>query len=184
MRARAVESRAGDFERPAIVSVRTGQLLNVLGAVMVGIAIMNDSALGRGLNGAAALVWVVAAGVLGWTLRSEPRAGRLLTTAFAAALVLAIVIRPSDLMGAVIGFGAAGAMVAMLATRQPVGWAMLIPAIYLPAHLAVAITRSLAGGMTTLRTEPPPTAAVVPLAMVLAAALAGWVIGQVRNRGA
>lgn len=184
MQAGAAETRAREIGRTAIVSVRTGQLLIVLGAVLVGIAIMNDTAPGRGLNAAGAVAWVAAAGVLGWSLRMEPRAGRLMVYATAAALVLAVLVRPSDLTGAVIGFGAAGAAVALLASRQPVGWAMLIPAIYLPAHLAVAITRSIAGGMATLRTEPPPTAAVVPLAMVLAAALAGWVVGRVRNRGA
>jgi hypothetical protein len=105
-----------------------------------------------------------------------------MAAALGAAVILAVLVRPNELVGALIGFGAAGVVVALLAPRRPMSWAVLVPALYLPAHLVVAISRSLLSGTPSVRTEPPPTAPFVPLVMVLVAALMGWLVGALRDR--
>ena len=80
--------------------------------------------------------------------------------AAALAVVLAAVIRPDDLVAALIAFGAAGALVGAVARGEATGWAMLVPALYLPAHVAIAISRSLLAGSFSVRSAPPPTAAI------------------------
>ncbi len=175
---------------PARVPVRSGSPglarlalgLIVVAAILVGVAIILDSSVGRMLSGLGAAAWVGGAVLLLWSLRSEPRAGLSTAVALVAAVVLAVLVRPNDLVGALIGFGVAGIGVALIAPRRPLSWAVLVPALYLPAHLIVAISRSVLSGSVSVRTEPPPTAPFVPLVMVLVAALAGWVIGTLRDR--
>lgn len=173
--------------RATIGTVSTGQTrvaqgLIVLAAVLVGVAIILDSGLGRALNGLGAVAWVGGAALLLWSLRSEPQAKLLAGLALVAGVVLAVLVRPNDLVGALVGFGVAGVLVALVAPRQQMSWAMLVPALYLPAHLMVAISRSVLSGSPSVRTEPPPTAPFVPLVMVLVAALVGWIVGAVRER--
>jgi hypothetical protein len=151
-------------------------------ALLVGAAILAEPIVGRVLNGVGALAWVVAAALLGWGLRGQPRAGQMAGLAAALAVVLAAVIRPNDLVAALIAFGAAGALVGAVARGEATCWAMLVPALYLPAHVAIAISRSLLAGSLSVRSAPPPTAAIVPLVMVLAAAAAGLAVSWIRSR--
>jgi hypothetical protein len=151
-------------------------------ALLIGVAIISEPPLDRVLNGIGGVVWFVSGLLLAWRLRREPWAALLTLVAATMAIVLAAIVRPDSLIGAVIGFGVGGAVVGFLATRHPVSWAMLVPAIYLPAHVLIAITRSVAAGSVSVRSEPPPTAAIVPLAMVLAAAGAGLLVNRLRLR--
>ena len=162
--------------------VRPAQLLLIVAALLVGAAIISDGTVSRVLNGVGALVWVGAAVLLGWSLRAEARAGQMAMITAGAAIVLAALIRPDDLVSGIVAFGLAGVIVAFVAPSRAAGWAMLVPALYLPAHVIIAIGRSLVAGSLRIRTEPPPTAAFVPLAMVLTAALAGLVVGRLRDR--
>jgi hypothetical protein len=94
-----------------------------------------------------------------------------------------MLVRPSSLPEAVIGFALAGVFVVVAAGDRVGSWALLAPAIYLPVHLAIGIGRAIIGG-GGVRTDPPPTAALVPLSMVLAAAAAGELAAWfVRRRG-
>lgn len=150
--------------------------------MLVGVAIVADGTISRALNGVGAVAWVAGAVVLAATLRHEPRAGLTFGLATVAAAVLAILVRPGDLAAAVVGFGIAGAVIGLVARSHPIGWALLVPGIYLPVHLIAAIGRLVLAGGTTIRTEAPPTAPFVPLTMVLAAAIAGFVFNRLRNR--
>lgn len=182
MQSTSVSSTTTPVQSPSAGLPRLAQGLIVLAAVLVGLAIILDSGFGRVLNGIGAAAWVASAVLLVWSLRSEPRAGLLTAAALGGGVVLAVLVRPNDLVGALIGFGVAGAIVALLAPRRSMSWAMLVPAFYLPAHLIVAISRSLLSGSPSVRTEPPPTAPFVPLVMVLVAAIVGWAIGAIRER--
>lgn len=161
---------------------RIGKAAIVAGAVLVGVAIVADGAVSRALNGVGAVAWVGGAALLAVALRHESRAGVTFGLTAIAAVVLAILVRPSDLVAAVIGFGIAGAVVGSVARSHAVGWALLVPGIYLPVHVILAIGRSVIAGGATIRTEPPPTAPLVPLAMVLAAAIAGFAVSRLRGR--
>jgi hypothetical protein len=163
-------------------TVRIGRALLVVAALLVGAAIVNGPTVGRALNGVGGLAWVVAAALLGWGLRTQPRAGQMAGLAAVLGVVLAAVVRPDDLVVALIAFGAAGALVGVVARGEAAAWAMLVPALYLPAHVIIAIGRSVVAGSLSVRTEPPPTAAIVPLAIVLAAAAAGLAVRWIRAR--
>ena len=92
--------------------------------------------------------------------------------AIAGGFILGALVRPSGLVEVVVWFALAGAVVVFAAADRIGAWALLVPAIYLPVHLLIGIGRAILrnGGV---RTDPPPTAAIVPLAMLLAAAAAG-----------
>jgi hypothetical protein len=81
----------------------------------------------------------------------------------------------------VISFAVAGALAVIAGGDRSGAWALLVPAIYLPAHLVIGIGRAIARG-GAMRTEPPPTAAIVPLAMLLAAAVAGAAVAALLRR--
>ena len=151
-----------------------GTLL-VVAAAIVGLAIAADGTLARMLNGVGGLCWLAAAVALALGVQRERRLQGALVTA-GVVLLLALVVRPSDLAAALVGFSLGGAVVAFAVGNQPLRWALLVPAAWLPAHLAIAIVRAAAAGNPRVRTAPPPTAALVPVAMVLAALAGGLVI--------
>lgn len=144
-----------------------------LAAVLVGVAIVWDGSGARLVNGVGGIVWLACGAAQVRALTYEPRRWLMGSSVLAATIILAVVVRPSDGGIAILGFGAAGAGIAFLATRSTVAWAVLVPALWLPVHLAVAITKSvvreISGGAATIRTDPPPTTAAVPALMVLAA---------------
>ena len=151
-----------------------GTLL-VVAAGVVGLAIAADGSLAGLLNGLGGLCWLVAAVALALGVQRERRLQGALVTA-GVVLILALVVRPSDLAAALVGFSLGGAVVALAVGNQPLRWALLVPAAWLPAHLAIAIGRAVVDGDPRVRTDPPPTAALVPLAMVLAALAGGLVV--------
>jgi hypothetical protein len=84
---------------------------------------------------------------------------------------------------AIAGFAIAGAAIVLLGGDRTGGWALMAPAIYLPVHLAIGIGRAVMRG-SELRVAPPPSAALLPLSMVIAALLAGVVAAHLlRTRG-
>ena len=171
-----MEASGRDFSEAVVPG-----LLLAGSAAVVGVAIALDGTSARVVNGVGVLGWF-AAGVL--LVRSVRRSrGRLVGTAAAAAVVvvLAFVVRPSDLAAALVGFSLGGALVATIARDAPLHWALLLPAAWLPTHVAVAIGRSILAGATSVRTDPPPTAVVVPLAMVAAATAGGLIVARLRR---
>ena len=146
----------------------------VLAGLVVALAIVAGGSAARALNGIGAVLWVGSGVVLALFL---PRPERL-SLAWIAALVsgglLGAVIRPSTFELAIAGFAIAGAAVVLLGGDRSGGWALMAPAIYLPVHLTIGIGRAIMRG-SEMRVAPPPTAALLPLSMVLAALVAGGV---------
>ena len=154
-------------------------VLLLAAAALVGVAIAAEGAVARGLNGVGGVGWLVAAVLLTRSLLIERRRGFAVVAVVGVAAVLALVVRPSNLVAAIVGFFVAGALVALAGRDRPVHWALLVPALWLPLHLVIAVGRAIGDGGGRVRTDPPPTAALVPLAMVLAAAAGGWVVGRI-----
>ena len=156
-------------------------VLLVLAAAIVGLASALDGTAARLLNGVGGLCWLAAAALLARSLRRARERRLSLAVVAVAVLVLALAVRPSDLPASLVGFSVAGALVAVVARHHPLRWALLVPAAWLPAHLAIAILRAFRDGTRTVRTDPPPTAALVPLSMVLAALAAAWLVDRRRQ---
>jgi hypothetical protein len=169
---------------------RIGTIALVSATVLVGVSILLDGTLSRLFNGVAGLTWFAAAGLLGLAAWRSSRSWTLWLSVLGLTSLVAFVVTPSAMVPAMIGFGIAGSVIAMLAPNRPVLWAKLVVGLYLPFHIGTAIAkaiyRSATGGEVALRTDPPPTAAMVPLVM-LASAVAGslavqaWTRRRVRN---
>ena len=161
----------------------TPPVLLLLAGVAIALAILLGGSAARVLNGIGAVTWVAAAGWMLAALGRQPNRVAIGLTALAGALTMAVVVRPGTYPEAILGFFGAGLVVALVANERTGIWAMLVPALYFPLHLAVAIGRvALAGGAREVRTDPPPTEAFVPLSMIVAAALAGVVVGRWNRR--
>lgn len=166
---------------PASWRIAAGGLL--LAAALVGLAIVIGGATARVINPIGALLWVVSGVFLGLSLPAAQRPILGWLVAIAGGLLLGAVVRPAGLIEVIVAFAIAGAPVVLAAGDRTGGWALLAPAIYLPVHLLIGIGRAIMrnGGV---RTEPPPTAAIVPLAMLLAALAAGALAAAlIRRRG-
>lgn len=164
---------------------RTGRALLIAAAVVVGIAILASGSIAKGINGIAGILWFVAAGIIVASLWRARRRNLGFAVTFVITLTLVLLVKPADVLWAALGFTVAGAIVAFVFAERPAGWATLIPALWLPCHLLVAAGRAigqeLIDGTTHVRTSPPPTAAIVPLVMVLAAWLGGVVVIRARR---
>jgi hypothetical protein len=154
---------------------------------IVAASILSDGQVSKALNGVGGVVWFGAAGILGVAASRTQASWRQWAIAVGLTAVVAFVAKPTDLVNATAGLGIAGAIVAYFAPGRPILWATLIPALYLPAHIGTAIVkavgRSVLGMESSIRTDPPPTAAIVPFAMVAAAMAGGWLVAQLRQRG-
>jgi hypothetical protein len=154
----------------------------ILSAAIVGLAIVLGGTTARLLNPIGAVLWLVSAVLLGVSL---PRARHQMlgwTAAVASGIILGALVRPSGLIEIIVWFALAGAVIVFAAADRVGAWALLVPAIYLPVHLLIGIGRAILrnGGV---RTDPPPTAAIVPLAMLLAVGAAGAMAAKVVRRG-
>jgi hypothetical protein len=151
---------------------RTAAAGLLLSAVIVGLAIVLGGSTARLLNPIGALLWLVSAVLLGVSLPSVQRPMLAWAAAIAGGFILGALVRPSGLVEVIVWFALAGVVVVFAAADRVGAWALLVPAIYLPVHLLIGIGRAILrhGGV---RTDPPPTAAIVPLAMLLAALAAG-----------
>ncbi len=147
--------------------------LLVVAAAIVGFAIGLDGDIRKVLNGIAVIVWLIAAWFI---VRSAFAAGVTLAQVGICAvviLILSTLIRPSDPLLALIGFGWGGVAVGWIGRSLGSKLGALLGALWLPAHLIVAVSqagiRELRDQPAAIRTDPPPTAIIVPLVMVLAA---------------
>ncbi len=143
-----------------------------LAAAIVGVAIVVGGSMARMLNPIGAVLWVVSGVVLALVVPVAQRPALGWVVTIASGLLLGAVVRPAGLIEAVVAFTIAGAAVVLAAGDKSGGWALLAPALYLPVHLVIGIGRAILRN-DGVRTEPPPTAAIVPLAMLFAAATAG-----------
>ena len=150
--------------------------------MIVGVAIALDGPVSKGLNALGGIGRLLSTILTVRGFRASDRRIAPGVIIAAAVLILATAVRPFDLAAAIVGFGAAGALVSAVAVDKRIVSAALVPAMWLPAHLTLAITRSIAGGADRVRTDPPPTAALVPLAMVLSAIAGATVIEALYRR--
>ena len=172
--------------------MKAGRILRsplTLGAavLLVGIAIVWDAAGGRALNGVGGILWVASCVTMArsrWLSGSqrEVMSGLVL----AMVVCLAVLVKPSDGVITILGFGTAGVVVALVARQDAVHRSVLVPAAWLPVHLAFAIgtsvVRAATGGEASVRTDPPPTTAFVPLLMVIAAWGGTAIVVRLRDR--
>lgn len=146
----------------------------VIAGFVVALAIVVGGSAARALNGVGALIWVGSGVVLAVSLPKPERLPLAWLTALVAGGLLGAVIRPGTFAVAIASFAIAGAAIVLLGGDRSGGWALMAPAIYLPVHLAIGIGRAMMRG-SEMRVAPPPTAALLPLSMVIAALLAGGV---------
>jgi hypothetical protein len=163
--------------------IGTGAL--IAATVIVGASIVLGDAPGRVLNGAGGLTWFVSAALLAAEGRRRGASRSQWAAIVGLTAAVAFVIRPSDLVLASVGFGVAGLAAGLIAKQDVLLWAKLVPAFYLPMHIGTAVLkaagRSVLGLESSIRTEPPPTAAIVPAVMVAAAIAGGWVAQRIRR---
>jgi hypothetical protein len=167
---------------------RNGTVLLLAAIALVAGSIVTEGALSRGLNGLAGLAWFGAAAMLAWSAWRTSRRWHLWTLLISLTALVAFVVKPTDFLPAVIGFGLAGAAAAVAGGTRETLWAKLVVGLYLPLHIGTAMLkagwRTATGAEASIRTEPPPTAALVPLAMFLAAAGGGWLVSVWRRKSA
>lgn len=150
--------------------------------VIVGASIVADGTMARALNGVAGLTWFSSSAM--FIVEGRRRGSSPLQWSGILALTagVAFVIRPADLVLALSGFVPAGFRAAAAVRRDPMLWAKMIPALYLPMHIGTAVLkaagRSALGMESSIRTEPPPTAAIVPAVMLGAAVAGGWLTAR------
>ena len=165
--------------------IQLGTYMLLLAGLVVAIAIASDGAVSRAVNGVAGILWVASAWVLANALRRDDKFWTKLLGVTAICLVLVIFIRPSDLLMALAGFGIAGAIVAAASGSRGFVWATLLPALWLPVHLGTAVVKAVYRAITdqeaTIRSDPPPTAAIVPFTMIVAAMFGAWLFQRIRT---
>lgn len=164
--------------------IATGTL--AVATVIVGASIVADGQLARALNGVAGLTWFASSAMFIVEGRRRGSTSLQWTGITALTAVVAFVIKPSDIVLASIGFVPAAFVAGMMAKRDRMLWAKMIPALYLPLHIGTAVLkaagRNALGMESSIRTEPPPTAAIVPFVMLAAAVVGGWLATNVRKR--
>ncbi len=167
------------LERIATITLATA-------TVVVGASIVAEGDLARVLNGVAGLAWFASSAM--FVVEGKRRGATVLQRAGVIALTagVAFVVKPSDIVLATIGFTSAAFVAGMIVRRDPILWAKMIPALYLPLHIGTAVLkaagRSALGIESSIRTEPPPTAAIVPAVMLVAALVGGYIARNVIGR--
>ena len=152
-------------------------------AVIVGVAVVVGGSAARAINPIGAVLWVGSGVLLAMTLPEARNRAAGWAAAIASGLVLGAIVRPAEIVAAAVAFSLAGALVVIVAGDRIGGWALLAPAIYLPVHLVIGIGRAMLTD-AGVRTDPPPTAALVPIAMLLGAVIGGMVGAAVPRRRA
>lgn len=158
--------------------IATGTL--AAATAIVGASIIADGDAARAVNGLAGLTWFASSALFLAEGRRRDAAAYQWIGVTALTAAVAFVVRPTDATLAIAGFLPAGALAAWSFAKSPVFWAKMVPALYLPMHIGTAILkaagRNLLGMESHIRTEPPPTAAVVPFVMLVAATAGGVLI--------
>jgi hypothetical protein len=160
-------------------------------AVVVGIAIGMNEDSRRIVNGIGGVLWMVGGFLIITRAIAAGVSWRQIGLVLAVILVLSYLIRPTDPVWAAIGFGWGGVVVGYAGGAMGSRLGAMLGALWLPAHLLTAVVRAgireLRDQPASLRSDPPPTAVVVPMVMVLAAwifaALAAeWRAGREEDR--
>lgn len=158
----------------------------VVAAILVGASIIADGTLSRALNGIAGVGWFLSTAM--FLVEGHRRGARWIRWLLILALtaVVAYVVRPSDFVLALAGIVPTAALIGLVMGRDELFWAKLVPALYLPMHIGTAVIkaaiRNASGQEASIRTEPPPTAALVPLVMVIAAIIGGFIALMANQR--
>ena len=79
--------------------------------------------------------------------------------------------------------GIAGLLTVLVAGDRSGAWGFLVPSVYLPVHLIIGIGRAVMNG-APMRTDPPPTAMILPLMMIVAAAVGAAIAAALVQRQA
>ncbi|MDQ3541518.1 MAG: hypothetical protein M3440_12615 [Chloroflexota bacterium] len=165
---------------------RVGTVLLIFATLVVAASILAGGDVGRALNALSGVCWFLAAGMLVRAALKSSRQPTMWAGVIGLTAVVAFVIRPSDLVLAVIGFGGSGILVGLLARDHELLWVTLVPALYLPFHIGTAVlkavVRSMMGIEAGIRSQPPPTAAIVPQVMAAAALVGGFVAVSIKAR--
>ena len=165
---------------------RVATLTLAIATMIVGASIVADGALARVLNGVAGLTWFAATAMFVIIARQRGATARQWAMILALTGVVAFLVKPSDILLATIGFTSAAFVAGYVNRRDPMLWAKLVPALYLPLHIGTAVAkavgRSALGMETSIRTDPPPTAVIVPAVMLVAALIGGYLATNVINR--
>jgi hypothetical protein len=145
----------------------------IVAAIVVGIAIGMDGDGRRFVNGIGGILWLIGAFLIFTRSLASGVSWRQIGLVIAVILVLSWLIRPTDPVWAVIGFGWGGVVVGFSGRDLGSKLGAMLGALWLPAHLLIAVVRAgireVRDQPAALRTDPPPTAVLVPLVMVLAA---------------
>ncbi len=165
---------------------RVGTSLLAAAIVLVAFSILLEGSVSRMLNGVAGVTWFASAVFLVIAVRQGRSRPRDWIAAVVLTALVAFVVTPSDFLPAIVGFGLAGAAVALIAGESEVLWAKVIVGLYLPLHVGTALVkavwRAVTDGEASIRTDPPPTAALVPMAMLLSAVAAALLVREWRRR--
>jgi uncharacterized membrane protein len=164
----------------------TGSVLLLVASLLVGVAIASPDPVSRAINGVSGVIWIAGAAFLIAAVRADHRFSLRLSMVAVFGMVLVLAVRPSDLLIAAVGFGVGGAAIAAVTGASGLTWAKLLAAVWLPEHLLTAVTRAVYRAVqdlpATIRSEPPPTAALVPFAMVASAWGGAWLVVRVRDQ--
>ena len=162
----------------------TGTL--AVATVIVGASIVADGQLAKALNGVAGITWFASSALFILEGRKRNATGLQWVGITALTAAVAFVVKPSDIVLATIGFVPAGIAAGVIAKRAPIFWAKMIPALYLPLHIGTAVLKAVGrnslGMESSIRTDPPPTAAVVPMVMLGAAIAGGFIARKILGR--
>ncbi|HEV2527938.1 MAG TPA: hypothetical protein VGT61_05755 [Thermomicrobiales bacterium] len=155
----------------------------VIAGLIVAVAISLDGTASRGVNGIGALAWIGSTAMLLIALRNDGMWIPRLVLSVGGAVALSFLVEPDRLLVAIPAFAVGGAIVAAIGAR-PVAWAMVVPGLWLPVHLLTAVVPAIVSGGDDggVRTDPPATEALVPLSMILGAALGGALVVVIRQR--
>jgi hypothetical protein len=171
----------GSTKRDQVATVTLGAATLIVGA-----SIVTDGSLAKVLNGIVGVTWFASSAMFALEGRRRGAPVTQWVGVLGLTVAVAFLIRPSDLVLATIGFGGAGLAAGLLASRDPMLWAKMIPAFYLPMHIGTAVLKAvgriLTGMEASIRTEPPPTAAMVPAVMLVMVMGGGWVASRIRGQ--
>jgi hypothetical protein len=158
----------------------------IAASLIVALAIATNGQLSKTINGVGGLLWIVSAVCLGLRLRSAQKWLGSAVIAFGLTLTLVLLVKPADLLWAAIGFTIGGALMSLAVSGRRLEWTGFLAAIWLPTHLLVAlgrvIERSIRDLPANVRTDPPPTAAFVPFAMVICALAGSRLVDLIRAK--
>ncbi|MFN8592984.1 MAG: hypothetical protein U0031_16125 [Thermomicrobiales bacterium] len=162
---------------------RTAVVGLVLASLIVGVAISLGGTMARSLNPIGGLIWIASGVLLAMSLPPAQRPVPGVVVGAGAGFILGAFIRPATLEAAIISFGIAGLLTVLVAGDRSGAWGFLVPSVYLPVHLIIGIGRAVMNG-APMRTDPPPTAMILPLMMIVAAAVGAAIAAALVQRQA